>query len=126
MCVWAGIAGQVSIDENGDRNGDFSLIAMTNTSLGTYEVASSHYWQLSQIRSEGRCASMTMVFCVARQAVANYFGGNGSFQLLPGISPDRFTLKGRHKLPPEITEKSCTIRLNATLHLSRTDVQQTE
>lgn len=33
-----GIAGQVSIDANGDRNGDFSLMAMTNVEAGTYEV----------------------------------------------------------------------------------------
>uniref|UniRef100_H3CAI5 Natriuretic peptide receptor 3 n=1 Tax=Tetraodon nigroviridis TaxID=99883 RepID=H3CAI5_TETNG len=81
--TFEGIAGPVSIDENGDRNGDFSLIAMTNTSSGTYE------------------------------AVANYFGGNGSFQLLPGISADRFTLKGQRKPPPEITEKSCGLGVSA-------------
>lgn len=101
--MWAGIAGQVSIDENGDRNGDFSVIAMTNTSSGTYEVA-------SQTCSERTWASLTMVLCVVRQVVANYFGGNGSFQLLPGISAEHFTLKGRHRLPPEIPEKSCQTR----------------
>ena len=35
---WIGIAGQVSMDVNGDRNGDFSLMAMTNVEAGTYEV----------------------------------------------------------------------------------------
>lgn len=49
---WAGIAGQVSIDENGDRNGDFSLIAMSNIGSGTYEVTFPHYHQLSHICSE--------------------------------------------------------------------------
>lgn len=35
----AGIAGQVSIDSNGDRNGDFSLMSMTDVEAGTYEVS---------------------------------------------------------------------------------------
>lgn len=34
-----GIAGQVSIDANGDRYGDFSVIAMTDTEAGTQEVS---------------------------------------------------------------------------------------
>lgn len=104
--MWAGIAGQVSIDENGDRNGDFSLIAMTNTSSGTYEVT-------SHTRPEPTCANLMTAVCVVRQVVANYFGGNGSFQLLPGISVERFTLKGKHRSPPEIPEKSCRKRLKA-------------
>lgn len=33
-----GIAGQVSIDANGDRYGDFSVVAMTDTEAGTQEV----------------------------------------------------------------------------------------
>lgn len=37
----AGIAGQVSIDANGDRNGDFSLMTMINVEAGTYEVRRS-------------------------------------------------------------------------------------
>lgn len=34
-----GIAGQVSIDANGDRYGDFSVIAMTDLEAGTQEVS---------------------------------------------------------------------------------------
>lgn len=36
---WKGIAGQVSIDANGDRVGDFSLMAITNSEAGSYEVS---------------------------------------------------------------------------------------
>uniref|UniRef100_A0A3B5Q3D7 Natriuretic peptide receptor 3 n=1 Tax=Xiphophorus maculatus TaxID=8083 RepID=A0A3B5Q3D7_XIPMA len=36
--TFEGIAGQVSIDVNGDRVGDFSLMAMTNIEAGSYEV----------------------------------------------------------------------------------------
>ncbi|TNN22210.1 Atrial natriuretic peptide receptor 3 [Liparis tanakae] len=62
------------MDVNGDRNGDFSLMAMTNVEAGTYEV------------------------------VANYFGGNGTFELLPAFNTDRFTLKGRHVAQKEIAD----------------------
>ncbi|TKS78058.1 Atrial natriuretic peptide receptor 3 [Collichthys lucidus] len=75
--TFEGIAGQVSMDVNGDRNGDFSLMAMTDVETGTYEV------------------------------VANYFGANGTFQLLPAFSADHFTLKGRYKVHAEKPDKSC-------------------
>uniref|UniRef100_A0A3B4FGH8 Natriuretic peptide receptor 3 n=1 Tax=Pundamilia nyererei TaxID=303518 RepID=A0A3B4FGH8_9CICH len=39
--TFEGIAGQVSIDANGDRNGDFSLMTMINVEAGTYEVRRS-------------------------------------------------------------------------------------
>ncbi|XP_023692429.1 atrial natriuretic peptide receptor 3-like isoform X1 [Paramormyrops kingsleyae] len=72
-----GIAGQVSIDANGDRSGDFSVMAMTDHEAGTFEV------------------------------VMNYFGINGSIQVLPGFSRERFTLKDRHRNPfPEHPNKS--------------------
>ncbi|XP_056134990.1 atrial natriuretic peptide receptor 3 [Lampris incognitus] len=74
--TFEGIAGQVSMDVNGDRDGDFSLMVMTNVEEGTYEV------------------------------VANYFGINGSFQVLPSFNLDHFTLRGRHKTHTEIPEKS--------------------
>ncbi|KAF3851621.1 hypothetical protein F7725_013393 [Dissostichus mawsoni] len=77
------IAGQVSMDVNGDRNGDFSLMAMTNVDAGTYEV------------------------------VANYFGENGTFQLLPAFNSEHFTLRGRHKEQPEIPDKSCGLGVSA-------------
>ncbi|KAM9446090.1 atrial natriuretic peptide receptor 3 isoform 2-T2 [Clarias gariepinus] len=61
--TFEGIAGQVSIDANGDRNGDFSVISMTNHEAGTYET------------------------------LMNYYGTNESFQLLPGFNSERFILK---------------------------------
>lgn len=81
--TFEGIAGQVSMDANGDRNGDFSLMAMTNAEAGTYEV------------------------------VANYFGVNGTFELLSAFNPDHFTLKGRKKIPPESPDKSCGLGVSA-------------
>ncbi|KAK5909200.1 hypothetical protein CesoFtcFv8_003151 [Champsocephalus esox] len=81
--TFEGIAGQVSMDVNGDRNGDFSLMAMTNVDAGTYEV------------------------------VANYFGGNGTFQLLPAFNAEHFTLRGRHKAQPEVPDKSCGLGVSA-------------
>ncbi|CAB1415269.1 unnamed protein product [Pleuronectes platessa] len=81
--TFEGIAGQVSMDVNGDRNGDFSLMAMTNVEAGTYEV------------------------------VANYFGVNGSFQMLPAFNTEHFTLRGRHKELPEIADKSCGLGVSA-------------
>ncbi|XP_026199290.1 atrial natriuretic peptide receptor 3 [Anabas testudineus] len=81
--TFEGIAGQVSMDVNGDRNGDFSLMAMTNFEAGSYEV------------------------------VANYFGVNGTFQLLPAFNIERFTLKGRSKTPTELSEKSCGLGVSA-------------
>ncbi|KAJ8380438.1 hypothetical protein SKAU_G00012160 [Synaphobranchus kaupii] len=75
--TFEGIAGQVSIDENGDRNGDFSVMTMTDTQTGTYE------------------------------AVFNYFGVNQSLQAMPGFNSDRFTLRERHWAPvPEHPGKS--------------------
>lgn len=64
-------------------------------------------------RAQREAAGVTPIFCVVRQVVANYFGGNGSFQLQPGFSADRFTLKGRHKSPPELPGNSCKLALNA-------------
>ncbi|XP_068167168.1 atrial natriuretic peptide receptor 3 isoform X2 [Antennarius striatus] len=75
--TFEGIAGQVSIDDNGDRNGDFSLMAMTNAEAGTYEV------------------------------VANYFGVNGTLQLLPAFNSDHFTLRGKSTPRAETPESSC-------------------
>lgn len=71
--TFEGIAGQVSIDANGDREQDFSIMAMTRPQEGTYEV------------------------------VANYFALNRSFQVLPAFSLDHFTLRGRRRTqtPPQ-------------------------
>ncbi|KAL4660807.1 atrial natriuretic peptide receptor 3-like [Arapaima gigas] len=66
--TFEGIAGQVSIDANGDRNGDFSVMAMTDQEAGTFQV------------------------------VMNYFGVNETIQMLPGFNRERFTLKGRHHM----------------------------
>ncbi|XP_069001417.1 atrial natriuretic peptide receptor 3 [Embiotoca jacksoni] len=81
--TFEGIAGQVSMDVNGDRHGDFSLMAMTDVEVGTYEV------------------------------VANYFGVNGTFQLLPAFNVDHFTLRGRHTTHPELPDKSCGLGVSA-------------
>lgn len=42
------------------------------------------------------------------QVVANYFGVNGTFQLLPAFNTEHFTLKGGDKDHPEKTDKSDT------------------
>ncbi|KAK2837077.1 hypothetical protein Q5P01_014289 [Channa striata] len=81
--TFEGIAGQVSVDANGDREGDFSLMAMTDVEAGTYEV------------------------------VANYFGVNETFQLLPAFNMDHFTLRGRRKTPTETSDKSCGLGVSA-------------
>ncbi|XP_038159583.1 atrial natriuretic peptide receptor 3 [Cyprinodon tularosa] len=81
-----GIAGQVFIDANGDRVRDFSLMAMTNVETGSYEV------------------------------VANYFGKNKSFQLLPAFRSDHFTLKRRQEVPEkekEVENPSCGLGVSA-------------
>ncbi|XP_029435053.1 atrial natriuretic peptide receptor 3 isoform X2 [Rhinatrema bivittatum] len=41
--TYEGIAGQVAIDANGDRYGDFSVIAMTDPETGTQEVIGDYY-----------------------------------------------------------------------------------
>ncbi|XP_077457637.1 atrial natriuretic peptide receptor 3 isoform X2 [Stigmatopora argus] len=81
--TFEGIAGQVSIDGNGDRNGDFSLMAMTDVNAGTYEV------------------------------VANYFGLNRSFQLLPAFNYHHFTLQGIQITHAEISDSSCGLGMSA-------------
>ncbi|XP_056275252.1 atrial natriuretic peptide receptor 3 [Pseudoliparis swirei] len=81
--TFEGIAGQVSMDVNGDRNGDFSLMAMTNVEAGTYEV------------------------------VANYFGENRTFELLPAFNSDHFALKRRHVAQKEIADTPCGLGVSA-------------
>lgn len=84
--TFEGIAGQVSIDVNGDRVGDFSLMTITNIESGSYEV------------------------------VANYFGKNKTFQLLPAFSSDHFTLKRRLEVPQnkkEVENHSCGLGVSA-------------
>ncbi|XP_073747154.1 atrial natriuretic peptide receptor 3 isoform X4 [Callorhinus ursinus] len=53
--TFEGIAGQVSIDANGDRYGDFSVIAMTDPEAGTQEV------------------------------IGDYFGKEGRFEMRPNV-----------------------------------------
>ncbi|XP_075697800.1 atrial natriuretic peptide receptor 3 isoform X1 [Rhinoderma darwinii] len=53
--TYEGIAGQVSIDANGDRYGDFSVIGMTDLEAGTQEV------------------------------IGDYFGIQGNFELRPNL-----------------------------------------
>lgn len=81
--TFEGIAGPVSIDANGDRNGDFSLMSMTDKETGKFET------------------------------VANYFGENGTFQMLPAFDRDHFTLRGRVRPSPGTPEKSCGLGVSA-------------
>ncbi|XP_008333976.1 atrial natriuretic peptide receptor 3-like [Cynoglossus semilaevis] len=81
--TFEGIAGQVSIDINGDRNGDFSLMSMTDVEAGTYEM------------------------------VANYYAENKSFVKLPAFNDEHFTLKGSPISQPEMTDKSCGLGVSA-------------
>ncbi|CAK6976229.1 atrial natriuretic peptide receptor 3 [Scomber scombrus] len=81
--TFEGIAGQVSMDGNGDREGDFSVMAMTNVEAGSYEV------------------------------VANYFGVNGTFQLLPAFNTGHFTSSLRGRVPTKIPDKSCGLGASA-------------
>nr|XP_036857791.1 atrial natriuretic peptide receptor 3 isoform X6 [Manis javanica] len=53
--TFEGIAGQVSIDANGDRYGDYSVIAMTDAEAGTQEV------------------------------IGDYFGKEGRFEMRPNV-----------------------------------------
>ncbi|XP_066568134.1 atrial natriuretic peptide receptor 3 isoform X1 [Amia ocellicauda] len=69
--TFEGIAGQVSIDDNGDRYGDFSVMAMTDPKAGTHEV------------------------------VANYYGINSSFQIQPNVKIELFTQKEKHSAQPD-------------------------
>ncbi|GAB1607356.1 atrial natriuretic peptide receptor 1-like isoform X2 [Argonauta hians] len=41
--TFEGITGNVSIDENGDRNADYSLLDMTNPESGVFEVVANYY-----------------------------------------------------------------------------------
>ncbi|KAJ8286981.1 hypothetical protein GJAV_G00045590 [Gymnothorax javanicus] len=76
--TFEGIAGPVSIDANGDRYGDFSVMAMVDPETGIYEN------------------------------VINYFGINGSFQMLPRFNNDRFILRERRQSSmPGYSGKSC-------------------
>uniref|UniRef100_A0A672NQM0 Atrial natriuretic peptide receptor 3-like n=1 Tax=Sinocyclocheilus grahami TaxID=75366 RepID=A0A672NQM0_SINGR len=61
--TFEGIAGQVSLDASGDRNGDFSVVRMTDPEAGTHET------------------------------VMSYFGTNGSFQIMPGFKREWFSLR---------------------------------
>ncbi|XP_045551398.1 atrial natriuretic peptide receptor 3 [Salmo salar] len=82
--TFEGIAGQVSMDFNGDRYGDFSVMSMTNTEAGTYET------------------------------VCNYYGVKESFQMLPGFNPDHFTLRGLHRVShADLPDKSCGLGVSA-------------
>ncbi|MGH0164429.1 UNVERIFIED_CONTAM: hypothetical protein FKN15_058898 [Acipenser sinensis] len=64
--TFEGIAGQVSIDENGDRDGDFSVIAITDPEAGTHKV------------------------------VANFYGKNQSFEVQPNVKIDMFIQRLSH------------------------------
>ncbi|XP_056602151.1 atrial natriuretic peptide receptor 3 isoform X2 [Triplophysa dalaica] len=82
--TFEGIASQVSIDANGDRNGDFSVIRMTDLEAGTHET------------------------------ILNYFGTNGSFQIMPGFKREWFSLKTipGPPIPPQ-PDQSCGLGVSA-------------
>ncbi|XP_036266441.1 atrial natriuretic peptide receptor 3 isoform X2 [Pipistrellus kuhlii] len=67
--TFEGIAGQVSIDTNGDRYGDFSVIAMTDAEAGTQEV------------------------------IGDYFGKEGRFEMRPNVKYPWGPLKLRLEEP---------------------------
>eukprot|EP00057_Strongylocentrotus_purpuratus_P014597 XP_011669071.1 PREDICTED: atrial natriuretic peptide receptor 1-like [Strongylocentrotus purpuratus] len=48
-----GISGTVTINENGDRSGDYSLWDMTNTEDGTFEVLANYYGETGVIETTG-------------------------------------------------------------------------
>ncbi|XP_026885131.1 atrial natriuretic peptide receptor 3 isoform X2 [Electrophorus electricus] len=82
--TFEGIAGQVSMDANGDRNGDFSVISMTNHETGSHET------------------------------VMSYFGTNGSLQINPDFDPKLFTVQGAPGPPSsQPTDQSCGLGLSA-------------
>uniref|UniRef100_UPI00358E5F38 atrial natriuretic peptide receptor 3 n=1 Tax=Myxine glutinosa TaxID=7769 RepID=UPI00358E5F38 len=47
-CTIAGIAGTVIIDANGDSEGDYSIIALTDTEKGTQKVIGNYYGHLAK------------------------------------------------------------------------------
>uniref|UniRef100_A0A672T2A3 Atrial natriuretic peptide receptor 3-like n=1 Tax=Sinocyclocheilus grahami TaxID=75366 RepID=A0A672T2A3_SINGR len=80
--TFEGIAGQVSLDANGDRNGDFSVVRMTDLEAGTHET------------------------------VMSYFGTNGSFQIMPGFKREWFSLRTAPEPPhPKHSDPSCKLPL---------------
>uniref|UniRef100_A0A673KLD0 Atrial natriuretic peptide receptor 3-like n=1 Tax=Sinocyclocheilus rhinocerous TaxID=307959 RepID=A0A673KLD0_9TELE len=80
--TFEGIAGQVSLDANGDRNGDFSVVRMTDPEAGTHET------------------------------VMSYFGTNGSFQIMPGFKREWFSLRTAPEPPhPKHSDPSCKLPL---------------
>ncbi|RXN23516.1 atrial natriuretic peptide receptor 3-like isoform X2 [Labeo rohita] len=80
--TFEGIAGQVSLDANGDRNGDFSVIRMTDPEAGTHET------------------------------ILSYFGNNRSFQIMPGFKREWFSLRtAPEPPPPKHSDPSCKLPL---------------
>uniref|UniRef100_A0A672NJM2 Atrial natriuretic peptide receptor 3-like n=1 Tax=Sinocyclocheilus grahami TaxID=75366 RepID=A0A672NJM2_SINGR len=80
--TFEGIAGQVSLDASGDRNGDFSVVRMTDPEAGTHET------------------------------VMSYFGTNGSFQIMPGFKREWFSLRTAPEPPhPKHSDPSCKLLL---------------
>ncbi|XP_052448407.1 atrial natriuretic peptide receptor 3-like isoform X2 [Carassius gibelio] len=82
--TFEGIAGQVSLDANGDRNGDFSVVRMTDPEAGTHET------------------------------VMSYFGTNGSFQIMPGFKREWFSLRtAPEPQHPKHSDPSCGLGVSA-------------
>ncbi|XP_073696796.1 atrial natriuretic peptide receptor 3 isoform X2 [Garra rufa] len=82
--TFEGIAGQVSVDANGDRNGDFSVVRMTDPEAGTHET------------------------------VMSYYGKNRSFQIMPGFKREWFYLRTAPEPPsPKHSDPSCGLGVSA-------------
>ena len=98
---------------------------MTNVEAGTYEVRRGKIPTLQWANPKVLTSSLTgkerylylwkfnymLIWCTNLQVVANYFGVNGTFQLLPDFNTDHFTLRGRHKATTEMPDKSCKCTL---------------
>ncbi|XP_067294496.1 atrial natriuretic peptide receptor 3 isoform X2 [Pseudorasbora parva] len=82
--TFEGIAGQVSLDVNGDRNGDFSVVRMTDPESGMYET------------------------------IMNYFGTNGTFNTMPGFKREWFSLRpAPEPQAPTHIDTSCGLGVSA-------------
>ncbi|XP_067263217.1 atrial natriuretic peptide receptor 3 isoform X1 [Chanodichthys erythropterus] len=85
--TFEGISGQVSLDASGDRNGDFSVIRMTDPEAGTHET------------------------------IMNYFGTNGTFVTMPGFKREWFSLRSAPPPPKHIEPSSGGLGVSAVTGL---------
>ncbi|KAK2117708.1 hypothetical protein P7K49_004595 [Saguinus oedipus] len=79
------IAGQVSIDANGDRYGDFSVIAMTDVEAGTQEVSVRDLLSMDPGCPSHACESNLGLTIMADGVIGDYFGKEGRFEMRPNV-----------------------------------------